>query len=152
MELAKNFWDKRQYMSYGTRGGRMSGDISANTRVKKESAVSKIISRLPVLTCGPLTLDMSEMTVTRGDRVQKLTPKECYLLMAFMTHPGQVLPHSLLVKEIWQTDYTGDMRRLHVHIRWLRMKIETDPSHPALLQTVRGSGYRLVLPGTPTTM
>jgi DNA-binding response OmpR family regulator len=124
----------------------MSGDARVNAQMKTHPAPSKVVSSITCLACGPLTLNISEMTVARGDRIYKLTPKECHLLTAFMTHPGQVLPHALLLKEIWQTEYTGDMRMLHVHIRWLRTKIEEDPSHPTLLQTVRGRGYRFVPP------
>ena len=47
-----------------------------------------------------------------------------------------------LMKEVWDTDYLGDTRTLDVHIRWLRKKIEDDPSHPVLIRTVRGVGYR----------
>ncbi len=126
----------------------MSGDARTATFSRVQPAPTRIPSSAPCLTCGPLTLDIGEMTVARGGRVYRLTPKECHLLTAFMTHPGQVLPHSLLLQEIWQTDYMGDMRMLHVHIRWLRMKIEADPSHPLLLQTVRGRGYRFVSPET----
>jgi len=46
------------------------------------------------------------------------------------------------MQEVWETDYMGDTRTLDVHIRWLREKIEDDPSHPLYLQTVRRVGYR----------
>ena len=100
----------------------------------------------PIISCGPLTLDTVGMTVTRCGRVYKLTPKQTQLLTAFMRHPGQVLSRALLVQEIWQTDYLGDTRMLDVHIRWLREKIEEDPSQPVLLRTVRGLGYRFSPP------
>jgi DNA-binding response OmpR family regulator len=89
---------------------------------------------------------MNTMTLTKGSEVIKLTPKEGQLLIAFMRHPGQILPRELLIKEIWNTTYLDDIRMLHVHIRWLRKKIEDDPSHPKLIQTVRGRGYRFVPP------
>ena len=125
----------------------MSEDQSAPGReTKPKPSPRKLKPRISCLTCGPLVLDMSTLTVTKGDRVVKLTPKESQLLTAFMSHPGQILPHELLMQEIWQTDYTGDMRMLHVHIRLLRKKIEDDPSNPILLLTVRRRGYRFVLP------
>ena len=70
-----------------------------------------------------------------------LTPKESKLLFAFMTHPGLVLTRGWLMREIWETEYTGDTRTLYVHVRWLREKIEEDPGTPRLLKTVRGVGY-----------
>ena len=44
---------------------------------------------------------------------------------------------------IWETSYLEDTRTLDVHVRWLRERIEPDPSSPIYLQTVRGVGYRL---------
>ena len=104
----------------------------------------------PVITCGPLTLDTVKMTVTQSERVVKLTPKQTQLLTAFMRHPGQVLSRGLLIQDVWHTDYLGDTRMLDVHIRWLREKIEDDPSHPMLLRTVRGHGYRFTPPEEET--
>jgi DNA-binding response OmpR family regulator len=48
------------------------------------------------------------------------------------------------MQEVWDTDYMGDTRTLDVHIRWLREKIEENPSHPRRLITVRGVGYHFV--------
>jgi DNA-binding response OmpR family regulator len=125
----------------------MSEDqLQSRTPGARRPGPRRLAPKLSCLTCGPLTLDLDTMYVTKGGVSVKLTPKECQLLTAFMSHPGQVLPRELLIKEIWHTDYTGDMRMLHVHIRWLRVKIEDDPGHPRLVQTVRGRGYRFVPP------
>jgi two-component system alkaline phosphatase synthesis response regulator PhoP len=43
---------------------------------------------------------------------------------------------------VWGYDYAGDTRTVDVHIRWLREKLEEDPAHPHLIQTIRGVGYR----------
>jgi len=43
---------------------------------------------------------------------------------------------------VWGYDYMGDSRTVDVHVRWLREKIEEDPSNPKMIQTVRGIGYR----------
>ena len=125
----------------------MSDNVPLSARpAQPQPRPRKITPRVSCLHCGPLTLNMSSSSVTKGDRVIKLTPKETQLLTAFMTHPGQVIPHELLIKEIWHTDFTDDMRMLHVHIRLLRKKIEDDPSHPLLVQTVRRRGYRFAAP------
>jgi DNA-binding response OmpR family regulator len=47
---------------------------------------------------------------------------------------------------VWDTDYLDDTRTLNVHIRWLRLKIEDNPSQPRMLRTVRGVGYRFQVP------
>jgi len=59
-----------------------------------------------------------------------------------MRHPNQVLNYKFLMREVWETDYVGDMRTLQVHVSWLRSKIEKNPRRPTRLRTVRGVGYR----------
>ena len=108
----------------------------------------KLTPHLSCLSCGPLILDLNTLAVKKGDRVIKLTPKETQLLTAFMSHPGEILPQKDLIKEIWHTDFTDDIRMLHVHIRLLRKKIEDEPNRPTLVQTVRRRGYRFVPPET----
>jgi DNA-binding response OmpR family regulator len=92
---------------------------------------------------GNLTLDVEKRRVARGNKIQKLTPKEFELLKLFMDRPGQVISRKILMKEIWNTEYLGDTRTLDVHIRWLREKIEDQPSKPHTLVTMRGQGYCL---------
>lgn len=89
---------------------------------------------------------MDRRSLTKGNSDASLTPKECALLAAFMSRPGEVLTRKILMKEIWDTDYMGDTRTLDVHIRWLREKIEDDPSSPVHIKTVRGVGYCFILP------
>jgi two-component system phosphate regulon response regulator PhoB len=59
-----------------------------------------------------------------------------------MQRPGEILPRKFLMQQVWDTSYMGDTRTLDVHIRWLRERIEFDPSNPEYLVTVRGKGYR----------
>lgn len=91
---------------------------------------------------GRLTLDLLRRRVFCSNRVSNLTPKECKLLQVFMRNSGKVLSRKTLMKEVWDTDYTGDTRTLDVHVRWIREKIEESPSAPLYLRTVRGVGYR----------
>ncbi len=90
-----------------------------------------------------ITLDVEYSQVTAPNGTHHLTPLERRLLQLLMRHPGQVLSRSRLMKEVWETDYLGDTRTLHVHICWLRRKIEEDPSRPGRLVTHRGVGYEL---------
>lgn len=92
--------------------------------------------------CGRLYLAAGARQITRDGQPLHLSPKQYQLLLMFMRHCGEVLPRSFLVREIWNTNYMGDTRFLDVHIRWLRLKIEDDPSAPICLRTVRGVGYR----------
>lgn len=90
-----------------------------------------------------LTLDTERRRLTRGSKTHSLTPKEFELLKLFMEHRDQIVTRKVLMKEVWNTEYLGDTRTLDVHIRWLREKIEEDPSEPKHLVTLRGEGYRL---------
>lgn len=71
-----------------------------------------------------------------------LSPKEFRILELFMNHPRRVWSREQLLEKIWGMDFIGDSKTVDVHIRWLREKIELDPSHPEYLITVRGFGYR----------
>jgi len=100
-----------------------------------------------ILQAGGLTLKLSTRSVNNGRREWRLTPKELELLKVFMRSPGRVLSRKFLMKKVWKTEYVGDTRTLDVHIRWLREKIEENPSSPVYLRTVRGVGYRFDIPG-----
>ncbi len=94
------------------------------------------------LRVGNLHLDLNTRQVTQGEQVHQLTPKQCRLLYTFMLHPGEILSREFLMREVWDTTYTGDTRTLEVHVRWIRKMIEHNPSRPQYLRTVRGVGYR----------
>lgn len=94
------------------------------------------------LISGDLRLDLiSRKATLLGDELQ-LTPREFDLLATLMRHPGAVLTRDLLLSRVWAEDYLGDARTVDVHIRWLRQKIEEDPSSPQRIVTLRGVGYR----------
>ncbi len=91
---------------------------------------------------GDLGLDLVGRRVTRAGKDVRLTQKEFNLLAELMRNPGVVLSRDLLLEKVWGYDYIGDSRTVDVHIRWLREKIEDDPSSPTRITTVRGVGYR----------
>jgi DNA-binding response OmpR family regulator len=100
-----------------------------------------------VVTIGPLTLDRRTRRVKAPSGTNQLTPKQFQLLNHFMEHPGVHVTRKELMHAVWDTDYLGDTRTLDVHIRWLREKVELDPSKPKLLLTHRGKGYLLDVEG-----
>jgi DNA-binding response OmpR family regulator len=104
----------------------------------------KVAEALPSrqLQAGDLVLDPLARTLRKGQSQFHLRPKEAALLAFFMRNPGRVLSREEIMNEVWDTDYLDDTRTLNVHIRWLRLKIEDDPSQPRMLRTVRGVGYR----------
>jgi two-component system, OmpR family, phosphate regulon response regulator PhoB len=77
----------------------------------------------------------------RGDNVP-LSPKEFRLLELFISYPRRVWSREQLIEQVWGQDFLGDTKTVDVHIRWLREKLERDPSQPEYLITVRGFGYR----------
>jgi two-component system, OmpR family, phosphate regulon response regulator PhoB len=79
--------------------------------------------------------------MVRGEEIN-LSPKEFRILELFISYPRRVWSREQLIERIWGPDFMGDSKTVDVHIRWLREKLELDPSHPEYLLTVRGFGYR----------
>lgn len=94
------------------------------------------------LSSGDLRLDLVARRAFLADREVQLAPREFELLAVLLRNKGAVLSRDLLLSRVWGTDYVGDTRTVDVHVRWLRQKIEFDPSDPQRILTVRGVGYR----------
>lgn len=94
------------------------------------------------LSAGALQLDLVARKVFQRELELQLAPREFDLLATLMRNEGAVLSRDLLLASVWGDDFIGDARTVDVHIRWLREKIEQDPSNPELITTVRGVGYR----------
>ena len=94
------------------------------------------------LESGDLSLDLAARRVSLAGREVKLSHKEFDLLAALVRNKGAVLSRDLLLEQVWGLDHIGDDRTVDVHVRWLREKIEANPSEPQRIVTVRGVGYR----------
>lgn len=94
------------------------------------------------LVFGDLVIDMGRREMTCGGDLMHLKPKEFDLLVFLARNRGMVLSRDLILERVWGWDYDGGSRTVDVHVRWLREKIENDPSDPARIITVRGIGYR----------
>jgi DNA-binding response OmpR family regulator len=94
-----------------------------------------------VLRYGPLRMDLSDHTVTDGEREVVLTAKEFMLLQYVLEHRGRVLSRDLLLGDVWGYSYTGGTRTVDVHVRRLREKL---PILVDALVTVKQFGYKLV--------
>jgi two-component system phosphate regulon response regulator PhoB len=90
-----------------------------------------------------IVLYPQECRVTVRDKAVNLSPKEFTLLELFMNNPRRVFSRDQLLEKVWGIDFMGDSKTVDVHIRWLREKLELDPSSPQYVITVRGFGYRL---------
>lgn len=91
---------------------------------------------------GDLVIDQTRREVILEDQVVPLKPQEYELLLFFAEHKGQMLSREFILERVWGWDYVGDSRTVDVHVRWLRQRIEKDPSAPQRIVTVRGGGYR----------
>jgi DNA-binding response OmpR family regulator len=118
------------------------------THRKVLNQVTRLLSRQQgiILKAGRLTLNLQTRCVSYGEVIRRLTPKQAELLHVFMEHEGETLTRKFLMATVWNTDYMGDTRTLDVHVRWLRERIEDEPSNPQYLRTVRGIGYRFGIP------
>lgn len=129
-------------------------DTGADDYIVKPFSLGEFLARLRAvmrrgkhghetrLESGDLTLDLVGHRASRDGKNLNLPPKEFDLLAELIRHRGAVLTRDLLLQRVWGFDFAGDSRTVDVHIRWLREKIEDDPSNPRRIETVRGLGYR----------
>lgn len=112
------------------------------------SARIRALSRRPlelqplVLRYGKLKLDNSLHTVTYGDSLLNLTPKEYLILKCFLQNPSQVFTRSMLLDKIWELDQVSGENTIRTHITNLRHKLKAAGSQKAIIETVYGVGYR----------
>ena len=118
------------------------GELLARVRANLRRVRAEDRTAATRLTAGDLALDLLARRARRDQAELKLTHREFDLLAELMRNQGAVLSRDLLLNRVWGYDYVGDSHTVDVHIRWLREKIEADPSAPRRITTVRGVGYR----------
>lgn len=94
------------------------------------------------LTADGLRIDPARRRVFIHEQAVELTAREFDLLWHFASHPGRVFSRVQLLDAVWGYSHEGYEHTVNTHINRLRGKIETDPAHPAFIQTVWGVGYR----------
>jgi DNA-binding response OmpR family regulator len=92
---------------------------------------------------GSLVIDRRAHRVMRDGQQVALTPKEFELLAFLAENKGLVFGRETLLDRVWGYAYPESSRTVDVHVRWLRQKLEEDPTHPRYILTVRGVGYKL---------
>lgn len=117
------------------------GEFLARVRavMRRAPSARAVVDKLEA---GDLVLDLIGRRATRGGEELRMTHKEFDLLATLMRNRGAVLSRDLLLERVWGYDYSGQTKTVDVHVRWLREKIEDEPSHPRRIVTVRGVGYR----------
>ncbi|MGH2625914.1 MAG: response regulator transcription factor [Anaerolineales bacterium] len=98
------------------------------------------------LIIGDLEIDQGAMVVRKRGDIVPLSPTEFRLLMTLAEHPGQVVPAKALIARVWGNQYSSESHYLRLYVRYLRQKIEDDPSHPRYIVNRWGSGYALENP------
>ncbi|MFD1719820.1 response regulator transcription factor [Georgenia deserti] len=104
------------------------------------------LSQPSVLSVGRVRMDVDRHELSVDDELVPMPLREFELLELFLRNPDRVLTRGQLIDRIWGSNYVGDTKTLDVHVKRVRAKIEEDPAHPTMLQTVRGLGYKLVTP------
>lgn len=132
-------------------------DVGADDYLVKPFAVNELLVRVrailrrskfaqeivqhPTLVAGDVRIDFARRQVTvRGEAVE-LTPIEYKLLSTLALNANQVMLHQDLLREVWGPEYRTETEYLRVYMRYLRQKIERDPSNPRFLITHPRAGY-----------
>ena len=122
------------------------GRVRAQLRRRELDRASTVEGGSSSIEAGDVSIDLARHLVTvRGEPVN-LTRSEFQVLRLLADRPGQVFSRLEIMEELWQSEFSGDVRACDVHISNLRQKIERDPQDPELVLTVRGVGYKLVEP------
>ncbi|MBI2776930.1 MAG: response regulator transcription factor [Chloroflexi bacterium] len=102
----------------------------------------RLEDRTPKIVVGDLELDPASLGVRHSGREIRLTAREFALLELLARHPGQIFGQDRLIEALWNADFAAESNIVEVYIRSLRRKVD-DGRRDGLIETVRGSGYRL---------
>lgn len=153
-------WSQAPIIILSARGDEMNKvealDAGANDYLTKPFGLPELFARIraalrsrpsetasSTIMVQDLVIDIESHLVLKSGREIHLTPTEFRLLAALARHPGKVLTHSHLLREVWGPEYEDELHYLRVYSQQLRAKIEDDPAMPRLLLTETGVGYRL---------
>ncbi len=94
------------------------------------------------ITSGNLSINTASHTLVLDNEPVTMKPKAFAVLALLMAHRGRVFTRDQILEKLWELDFGGGTRTIDVHVRWIREKIENDPSNPKRIVTIRGVGYR----------
>lgn len=99
-----------------------------------------------VRTFDNIAVNFTTYEVTVGERTHNLTTLEMQLLKYFLDHAGKVLPRHEILENVWDPAAEVTTRTIDNFVSRLRKILEPDPARPKYILSVRGTGYRFVLP------
>lgn len=117
------------------------GELLARIRTALRHA-NRLASESSVVSMGDLRVDLAARLVFRADQQVHLTPLEYKLLVTLLKHPGKVLTHRFLLREVWGPQDSQETHYLRVFVASLRRKLEADSARPRYILTEPGVGYR----------
>jgi two-component system KDP operon response regulator KdpE len=121
-----------------------TGELLARVRAMLRRSARTPDSTANVSDFGDVHVDLAARTVQRDGAPVHVTPVEFRLLSHLVSHPGQVLTHRQLLREIWGPSHAGDSHYLRIYMGRLRQKLEREPARPRHFVTEAGVGYRFV--------
>lgn len=125
------------YLTKPFRTGELLARVRASLRHHQTTAQGEVFA------CQDLSVDLAARVVKKKDELVKLTPTEYSLLSLFVRNAGKVLTHRYILQQVWGPTFEEESQYSRVYVGQLRKKLEDDPSHPTLLLTESGIGYRL---------
>ncbi len=133
-------------------------EVGADDYVTKPYRVRELVARMravmrrtdhreedlstEAMVAGDVSLDPEKHQVHIRGVLTPLPLKEFELLHVLLANAGRVLTRDQLIDRVWGSDYVGDTKTLDVHVKRLRAKVETDPTNPERIVTIRGLGYK----------
>lgn len=127
-----------------------SGEVISRIRAvlrRTREAVPDLASVPSSRALGELRLDTGARRVWLAGEELKLTRKEFDLLARLAAEPGRVVSRETLMSDVWDENWFGSTKTLDVHVAGLRRKLGDSPDAPRFLETVRGVGFRMAVPG-----
>lgn len=120
--------------------------LRALFRRLNQSAPAAVEATETVYQVGDLEIDIASQVVRKRGQVVALSPTEFRLLVTLAERRGSVIPARALIARVWGNQYSGETHYLRLYVRYLRQKLEDDPSHPIYIVNRWGAGYALEEP------